>query len=96
MFKKIKQIILKRKYKNTKKIYIVCLWAKWAVLEAQFTGRLDKNGDPLTIQYTDHNGLCEQYYIAPWYKETTGLTIAYFFNKTQAQELAKLLNYKGA
>ena len=92
MLKKIKQKILEYKYKKAKNIYIVGLWARWGVLPAKYSGKIDRNGDPLTIYYTDCNGTYDLYYITPWYNETTGITIAYFFNEKQAISLANQLN----
>ena len=54
--------------------------------------RFRSNNHPLTIQYSDHNGEYESYFIAPWYHETTGCTIAYSFNKQNAQTIADELN----
>lgn len=92
MLWKIKQKILKYKYYKAKNIYIVALWARWGVLPAKWTKKFDKEGNPLTIYYTDCNGMQDLYYIIPWYKETTGTTIAYFFNEKQAISLANKLN----
>ena len=93
MFKKLNQKILKYKYKKAKEIYIVGLWARWGVLPAKYY-KIDKEGNPLTIYYTDCNGEWELYYIHEWYKETTGVTVAYFFNREQAESLARILNNK--
>ena len=92
MLKKIKQKILKYKYNKAKNIYIVALWAKWGVLPTKWTGKFSKDNNPLTIYYTDCNGMEDLYYITPWYNETTGVTIAYFFNEKQAVLLANKLN----
>lgn len=94
MFKKISQKILAYKYEKAKNIYIVGCWARWGVLPAKFSGKFDKEGNPLTIYYTDCNGTQDLYYIHEWYKETTGSTIAYFFNEDQAETLARYLNEK--
>ncbi len=88
LIEKIKQKILRYRYKRAREIYIIGRWARWGVLSAKFSGKIDKEGNPLTIHYTDHNGLYEQYYISPWYTETTGRVIGYSFNKEQAQWLA--------
>jgi len=92
MFDKIKFKYLEKKYQKAKKVYIVCLWARYGVLEARFSGKFDKDNNLLTIQYSDHNGEYESYFIAPWYYETTGATIAYSFNEQDAQILANKLN----
>lgn len=75
---KIKQKILEYKYKKARTIYIVCFWADWAILPAKFANKFDKDGNPLTIQWTDHNGCYEEYYIAPWYHESTGAKQVFF------------------
>lgn len=93
MFDKIKQKILERKYNKAKDIYIVCRWIKWGVLPAKFY-KINENNDLLTIYYTDHNGEFEEYIIMPWYYETSGSCIAYFFNKTEAEKMANFLNKK--
>ena len=88
----IKQKIFKYKYKKAKNLYVVVLWAKWGVLPVKYFGKIDQNGDPLTIHYTDCNGTHDLYYIAPWYTESTGFTIVYFFNEKQAFFLEDKLN----
>lgn len=87
---------LRRMYHSPKrrKLYCVFLWAKYGVLEAVWTGKFDDDGHPLTIQYTDHNGEYEHYYIAPWYRESTGKPMAYSFNKNMAENLAKYFNWE--
>lgn len=92
MLKKIKQKILQYKYQRAKNIYIVGCWAKWGILPAKYSGKINKNGDPLTIHYTDCNGMRDLYYITAWYNETTGITVAYFFNEKEAMSLVKKLN----
>ena len=92
MLKAIQQKFLKHKYKKAKEIYIVVLWAKWGVVPVKYTKKIDKNGDPLIIYYTDCNGVQDLYYITQWYNETTGITIAYFFNEKEAKSLAQKLN----
>ena len=67
------------------------LFRSWGVLSAKFSGKIDKDGNPLTIHYTDHNGCYERYYIGPWYTETTGFVIGYTFNKNQADAIARRL-----
>lgn len=89
---RIKFKYLKYRYNKARKIYIVCCWARWGVLQARFSGKFNEKNQPLTIQYSDHNGTHESYYIAPWYLETTGLTIAYFFNEKDAEYLANSLD----
>lgn len=90
--KKIKQYILKKKYKKAKSIYLIFAWAKWGVLEAKWTGKFSKDGHPLTIYYTDCNGERELYYITPWYCESTGIPFGYCFNKSHAENIADKLN----
>ena len=89
MIFQLKQKILKYKYKKAKNIYIVGCWAQWGILPAKYSGKIDKNGNPLTIQFNDHNGFEEEYYVAPWYQETTGTVIGYFFNREQANALVE-------
>lgn len=83
---------LRYKYNKAKEIYIVALWARFGVLKAKFSGKFDKNNEPLTIQYSDHNGEYESYHVAPWYLETTGITVAYFFTEERAKILTDTLN----
>ena len=91
MLMKLKQKILSYKYNKAQKIYIICKWYDYAILEAKYSGKIDQDGHPLTIHFTDHNGEYNYYYIAPWYTETTGATICYAFNKIMAQNLLKQL-----
>lgn len=94
LFYKFDQRQLRKKYHNPKhrKLYCVFLWAKFGVLETVWAGKFDDKGHPLTIQYIDHNGEYEHYYIAPWYRESTGTPMAYSFNKDMAENLAKRFN----
>lgn len=85
----IKQIILKYKYKKAKNIYIIGCWADWGILPAKYSGQINAEGEPLTIQFTDHNGFKDEYYIAPWYRETSGTVIGYCFNKKQAENIVE-------
>ena len=85
----LKQKILAYKYKNAPSLYIICKWCGYGILEAKYSGKVDKEGHPLTIHFTDHNGEYNYYYIAPWYNETTGATICYTFNKEMANSLLK-------
>ena len=93
MIYQLKQKILKKIYNKAKNIYIVCRWAKWAVLPARFY-KFDKKGYPLTIYFTDHNGMFEEYSIVHWHNETSGVCLAYFFNEAEAQQVAYFLNKK--
>jgi len=89
----IKQKILKRKYEKCNKyIYIVCQWAKWGVIKEKWTGKVNENGEPLIIKYNDHNGEYDSYYTCCWFNATSGITIAYYFNKNKAEKLCQLLN----
>ena len=90
LFWRIKQKFLAYKYKSAKEIYILCLWAKWSILSAKFY-KYNKQGEPLTIQWTDHNGIYEEYYVAPWYHESTGARL-YSFNKNEIENVAKYKN----
>ena len=90
--KKIKQKYLEYKYKKAKNIYIIGCWAKIGILSEKWAGKIDKEGNPLCILYTDHNGLCPEYYIAPFYAATTGRIYGYSFNKEQAEFLVKKLD----
>ena len=87
-----KQFILKRKYNKAKPIYLIFRWYKFGILEAKWTGEIDKEGHPLTIHYTDFNGEREIYYIEPWYTESTGVAYCYCFNKTHAENIVNKLN----
>lgn len=92
MFYKIKQKYLERKYRKAKSLYIICYWARYAVLEVKWSGKFDKNGEPLTIHYTDHNGEWEQYYIGSWKTETTGIIYGFTFDKQSAENIVRELN----
>lgn len=68
------------------------MWSRWGVLEARWSGKFDENGEPLTIQYSDHNGTYESYFLAPWYKETSGGVYGYSFNERRAKAIAEAKN----
>ena len=87
----LKQKWLKRKYEKCNKyIYIVTCWANWGVSRARYVGIED--GDPIIIKYDDHNGEYESYYTCPWYLNSTGVTIAYYFHYQEALALVRYLN----
>ena len=87
----IKQRWLKRKYEKCNKyIYIVACWAKWGVCKAKYIGL--KNEEPMIIEYSDHNGEYDSWYICNWHSHTSGMTIAYSFNCQEALALAEYLN----
>lgn len=66
----LKQKYLQWRIKHSKKIYIVCLWAKWCYQEVPFY--CFKKGEPQVILWTDHSGFKEEYYIGPWYNYSSG------------------------
>lgn len=92
---KIYQKYLEYRYKKAPPIYIIVQWAKWCVIKAQYSGHFNRAGEPVIIIYTDHNGLYDDYYYAPWNRISSGATAAYSFNLKHAEELAKILNEKG-
>lgn len=92
--KDIKHFLLKRKYERARTIYLIFCWVKYGILEAKWTGDIDADGHPLTIHYSDCNGEGELYYIAPWYKESTGIAYGYSFNKAHAKNIVERLNGK--
>ena len=83
---------LKYKYDKAKPIYLIFCWNGYGVLEAKWTGDFDIEGHPRTIHYSDCNGERDLYYIAPWYRESTGVPVGYAFNKVLAENMAKKLN----
>jgi hypothetical protein len=89
---KLNQFYLEKKYQKARKIYIVCLWARYGVLEARWSGKFNEDGHPLTIHWDDHNGERETYTIVPFYRESTGSTIYYSFTKESAKKLAERFN----
>lgn len=89
---KLNQFYLKKRYQKARKIYVICLWARYGVLECRWSGKFDKTGSPLTIHWDDHNGERETYTIVPFYRESTGSTRYYSFSKESAKYLAEKLN----
>lgn len=88
----LRQKYLRWKIKHCKKIYIVCLWAKWCVQEVPLYRF--RNGNPLVILWTDHNGFKEEYYIGSWRKYSTGAA-ACFKSKEIAEMYADVKNLGG-
>lgn len=78
----LKQKYLRWKVKHSKKIYIVCLWAKWCVQEVPLYKF--KKGEPQVILWTDHNGFKEEYYVGSWRNYSTG-AVTWFKTKELAE-----------
>lgn len=85
----LKQRYLQWRTKHSKKIYVVCLWAKWCAQEAPLYSF--KKGEPQVILWTDHNGFKEEYYIGAWYNYSTGARL-WFNTKQQAEAYCKNKN----
>lgn len=85
----LKQKYLQWKSKHSKKIYIVCLWAKYCVQEVPLY--CFKKDEPQVILWTDHNGFKEEYYVGPWNHYSTG-AVNWFRSKEVAKMSAETKN----
>ena len=47
------------------KVYALCLWAKWTVVECYWSGKFNKEDKPLIYLYFDQNGECDEYRLVP-------------------------------
>ena len=74
------------------KIYGIFLWAKWGMLELPWTGKVDKNGDPLVYIYYDANGTCDEYHLVPIHYASSGGFWNWYGDKHQAELARDMLN----
>ena len=73
MRKILKCTVKTKKYlESLPKIYGIFLWAKWGLLELPWTGKFDKNGEPLVYIYYDANGMCDEYHLTPISQASSG------------------------
>ena len=73
------------------KVYIVAVWAHYGVREYAFTGKFDKNGEPLVYNYDDHNGTHAEWVLTPISYVTTGWIQFWTFSKEVADKCAHAL-----
>ena len=76
------------------KIYAVCGWAKYGVMEYPFTEKyFRKNGYsiPLVYYYDDFNGTCDNYWLRR-IDMTSGTVVMWTQNKSVADKVAELFN----
>lgn len=92
--KKVKQLLLRRKYNKAIDIYIIGCWAKKGILTEKYYRKLNSDGHPLIIHWNDHNGEYESYDIIPWYRATSGTVYCYTFNKDHAKTILKIWDDK--
>lgn len=80
------------------KIYVICKWAKWGILEMPFSGkwktlsRPDPYPVPLVYRYHDFNGMRDEYILTPVYCVTTGQIFDWTFTKSAADAMCDMLN----
>lgn len=95
--------ILKNNAKTSKylaslpKIYLVGRWAKYGVMDFEWTGKYKKckrtgQMEPLVWLFDDHNGEYERWYLVPIWYVTTGEIICWTESESQAIKIAKALN----
>ena len=87
---------LQNKINKCTSIYLVALYAKFAVREYKWTGRLisdpyTKKLVPEVWDYYDGNGTCDEVIKRSIYNVTIAPVFAYSFDKYQADRLARLL-----
>lgn len=76
------------------KIYGIFLWAKWAMLELPWTGKYDKEGEPLVYIYYDANGACDEYHLVPIHYASSGAFHGWYEDKNTAHDIQLELNDK--
>ena len=78
------------------KIYLVCCWARYGVMEFPFTGKYKTNEKgisiPIVYDYDDHNGTCDNWYLRRIDFVTTGQIIMWTQSKMTADMIAELFN----
>ena len=50
-----------KRLKKLRKLYAVCFWAKWTIVEVPWSGKYDKEDNPLVYIYFDFNGEFDEY-----------------------------------
>ena len=74
------------------KVYGIFLWAKWGMLELPWTGKFDKNGEPLVYIYYDANGMCDEYHLAPISHASSGAFRGWYKDYNTAYDIQLELN----
>ena len=78
------------------KIYIICQWTKYVIIEVPFAGykynKKAKRHLPYIYNFTDNNGLAEEYILKPYYLVTSGSIMCYTFSRSAANLIVKGLN----
>lgn len=74
------------------KIYGIFLWAKWSMLELPWTGRYNKDGEPLVYIYYDANGMCDEYRLIPISQASSGTFNGWYKDKNTAHDIQLELN----
>lgn len=76
-----------KKYLDScKSIYVVCCWAQPLMLEAKWSGKFNKDNQPLVWIYDDHNGTCDNYFLRSVTSITSGGIYNWYFDKQLAKE----------
>ena len=76
------------------KIYGIFLWAKWGMLELPWTGKYNKEGEPLVYIYYDANGMCDEYHLAPIQHVSSGAFHGWYKDYNTAYDIQLELNDK--
>ena len=74
------------------KIYGIFLWAKWGMLELPWTGKVDKNGDPLVYIYYDANGTRDEWHLVPIQWASSGAFHGWYKDYNTAYDIQLELN----
>ena len=78
---------------NLVKIYGIFLWAKWGMLELPWTGKYNKEGEPLVYIYYDANGMCDEYHLVPIRSASSGGFHGWYTDYNTAQDVQEELNH---
>ena len=82
----------KQLYENTDyNLYVVCRWANFGVCSCKWIGKWDKCGNPLIVEYNDHNGQYETYDIVPYYRCSIGALRYWYFDRSLANITIEIL-----
>ena len=76
------------------KIYGIFLWAKWGILELHWTGKYNKEGEPLVYIYYDANGMCDEFHLVPISHASSGAFHGWYKDPNTADDIRLELNDK--
>ena len=81
----------KKYLESLPKVYALCLWAKWAIVDVYWSGKYNKDMIPLVYIYRDDNGTCDEYRLVPIHYVSSGFW-NWYQSKSDAEYVRDQLN----